>query len=88
MSTRTRRILFAALTLLCLSLFAVAAHAQAAPAQSQSSPTANPPQQPGSMANPAPGDLTQERVAEPGNRQTPHEEGGEAALKLPDLSTV
>ena len=88
MSTRTRRFLFAALTILCLTLFATAAHAQAAPAQSQPSTTATPAQQPGSMANPAPGNMAQEKVAEPGNRQTKHEAGGEAALKLPDLSSV
>jgi K(+)-stimulated pyrophosphate-energized sodium pump len=40
------------------------------------------------MANPAPNDLTQEQVANPPNRQPAHEAGGEAALKLPDLSQV
>jgi K(+)-stimulated pyrophosphate-energized sodium pump len=86
MSTRMRRISFAVLTLLCFTFLATATFAQSATAPAQT--PQQQPQQPGSMANPKPGDLTQEKVAEVPNRQTPHEAGGEAALKLPDLSKV
>jgi K(+)-stimulated pyrophosphate-energized sodium pump len=81
-----RRISLAVLTLLCFTFLATATFAQSATAPAQT--PQQQPQQPGSMANPKPGDVTQEKVAEVPNRQTPHEAGGEAALKLPDLSKV
>jgi K(+)-stimulated pyrophosphate-energized sodium pump len=86
-----RRISLAVLTLLCL-MFATTAFAQSnAPATSQSAPAAQQqqqPQQPGSVANPTPGELTQEKVAEPSGHQTKHEAGGEASLILPNLGHV
>jgi K(+)-stimulated pyrophosphate-energized sodium pump len=44
-------------------------------------------QQPGSVANPQPGAITQEHVANPSGSTPKHEAGGEANLKLPDMST-
>jgi K(+)-stimulated pyrophosphate-energized sodium pump len=45
-------------------------------------------QQPGSIANPQPGAITQEQVANPPGSGAPHEAGGEANLKLPQMDTV
>ena len=88
MSTRMRRISSAVLTLLCFTFLATAAFAQSATAPAQTPAQQQPAQQPGSMANPTPNQMTQPGVSEVPNAQTPHEAGGEAALKLPDLSTV
>jgi K(+)-stimulated pyrophosphate-energized sodium pump len=76
-----RRITFAVLTLLCFTFLATAVYAQGSPAPAQ-----NPPQQqqPSSTATPASSEMAQEHAAE----APKHEGGGEAALKLPDLSTV
>ena len=54
-------------------------------AQNQPQPA---PQQPGSVANPQPGAITQEHVANPPGKTPTHEAGGEANLKLPDMKTV
>ena len=85
MSTRMRRISLAVLTLLCFTFLATAAFAQSSTAPAQTTPQQQP-QQPGSMANPTPNQMTQQGVAEVPNAQTKHEAGGEAALKLPDLN--
>src|SRR5690349_2465127 len=45
-------------------------------------------QQPGSVANPQPGAITQEQVANPPGKAPAHEAGGEANLKLPDMGSV
>src|SRR2546423_6492296 len=62
----------------------------AAFAQAQGQNTQPPPtqQQPGSITNPQPGAITQEHVANPPGNVPPHEAGGEANLKLPDMSSV
>ena len=54
-------------------------------AQTQPQPSQ---QQPGSVANPQPGAITQEHVANPPGKAPAHEAGGEANLKLPNLETV
>ena len=45
-------------------------------------------QQPGSITNPQPGAMTQEQVGNPPGKEPSHEAGGEANLKLPDMSSV
>jgi len=54
-------------------------------AQNQPQPA---PQQPGSVANPQPGAITQEHVENPSGTAPSHEAGGEANLKLPDMQSV
>jgi K(+)-stimulated pyrophosphate-energized sodium pump len=58
-------------------------------AQAQQNPQPSPTQQqPGSVTNPQPGAMTQEQVANPSGTAPSHEAGGEANLKLPDMSAV
>ncbi len=60
----------------------------ALPALGQQSQTTPAPQQPGSIANPEPGAMTQHQVANPPSGAPTHEAGGEANLKLPDMGGV
>src|SRR5947209_790090 len=71
-------------------LIMLACVAPMALAQAQGQNTQPPPtqQQPGSITNPQPGTITQEHVANPPGNAPAHEAGGEANLKLPDLSRV
>ena len=71
-------------------LMMMACVAPLALAQPQGQNTQPPPtqQQPGSITNPQPGAITQEHVANPPGNAPAHEAGGEANLKLPDLSRV
>src|SRR5689334_6827210 len=66
-----------------LSLFVLAL-----PLAGQQPQTTPAPQQPGSIANPEPGAMTQHQVANPPSGAPTHEAGGEANLKLPDMSGV
>ncbi|HKW75877.1 MAG TPA: sodium-translocating pyrophosphatase [Terriglobales bacterium] len=69
--------------ILVLALFALAL-----PAFAQQAQTTPAPQQPGSIANPQPGTITQEQVANPPGTAKTHEAGGEANLPMPDMSQV
>ena len=69
--------------ILVLALFALAV-----PAFAQQAQTTPAPQQPGSIANPQPGTITQEQVANPPGTAKTHEAGGEANLPMPDMSQV
>src|SRR5437660_6094485 len=71
-------------------LMMMACVAPLALAQPQGQNTQPPPtqQQPGSITNPQPGAITQEHVANPPGNAPAHEAGGEANLKLPDMSSV
>ena len=82
-STRRNLALFALLAVLMWIVPASLAHAQAA--AQQPSPTK---QEPGSIANPAPGTIGQEKVANPPASAKKHEAGGEANLPMPDMSKV
>jgi K(+)-stimulated pyrophosphate-energized sodium pump len=76
-----------ALTALLLVLAATmpVAFAQAQGQNTQPQPTQ---QQPGSITNPQPGAMTQSEVANPPGNAPGHEAGGEANLRLPDMSKV
>ncbi len=76
-----------ALTALLLVLAATmpVAFAQAQGQNTQPQPTQ---QQPGSITNPEPGAMTQSQVANPPGNARSHEAGGEANLRLPDMSKV
>jgi K(+)-stimulated pyrophosphate-energized sodium pump len=78
-SARRIFVLVAMIALAALALPAIAQQAQ---------PAATPPQQPGSVANPQPGAMTQPEVANPPAPAPSHEAGGEANLRLPDMSSV
>ena len=55
----------------------------------QAQPSTSPaPQQPGSIANPQPGTMVQEQVANPSGHAKEHEAGGEANLPMPDMAQV
>src|SRR5947209_11017511 len=56
--------------------------------QTPASPQATPQPQPGSIANPQPGAVVQEHVANPPGNVPSHAAGGEANLKLPDMASV
>jgi K(+)-stimulated pyrophosphate-energized sodium pump len=80
-ATSARR-LFAAV-MIALMIFALPAMAQ------QAQPSTTPaPQQPGSIANPQPGTMVQEQVANPPGHGKTHEAGGEANLPMPDMAQV
>ena len=64
--------------------FALPAIAQTQPAATQ----ATPPQEPGSISNPEQGKVAQHEVANPPGNAPSHEAGGEANLKLPDMTQV
>src|SRR5256714_6102999 len=73
------------LLLMLLALFIMLAVATpVAFAQAQPAPQ----QQPGSITAPQPGAITDQRVANPPGNAPSHEAGGEANLKLPDMSRV
>src|SRR5436305_1900189 len=73
------------LLLMLLALFVMLAVATpVALAQAQPAPH----QQPGSITAPQPGAITDQRVANPPGNAPSHEAGGEANLKLPDMSGV
>jgi K(+)-stimulated pyrophosphate-energized sodium pump len=71
-----------------LAMIAIMALALPAVAQQAQPATSPAPQQPGSVANPQPGAVTQHEVANPPAQAPTHEAGGEANLKLPDMSGV
>ena len=73
---------------LCAILTVIVAPMVLAEGQSQTPPQATPQQQPGSIANPQPGAIVQEHVANPPGNVPSHEAGGEASLKLPDMASV
>ena len=80
-ATSARR-MFAAV-MIALMIFALPAMAQ------QAQPSTTPaPQQPGSIANPQPGTMVQEQVANPPGHGKTHEAGGEANLPMPDMAQV
>jgi K(+)-stimulated pyrophosphate-energized sodium pump len=79
-SARRSYLLVAVFALMALAIPVIAQQAQPA--------TSPAPQQPGSVANPQPGTLTQEQVANPPGHAKTHEAGGEANLPMPDMSQV
>jgi K(+)-stimulated pyrophosphate-energized sodium pump len=83
----TERAISARRIFVLVMVIALAAMALPAIAQ-QAQPAATPPQQPGSVANPQPGTMTQHEVANPPAQAPSHEAGGEANLRLPDMSSV
>jgi K(+)-stimulated pyrophosphate-energized sodium pump len=80
-----RRIILASTALLIVLVAASPALLAQTSGQTQPPSTQ---QQPGSIANPQPGALTQEQVGNPPGKTPSHEAGGEANLKLPDMSSV
>ena len=86
---RRNAVALAALLLVLAATLPVA-FAQTQPQQNTQQNTQPQPtqQQPGSITSPKPGTLTQEQVANPPGGAPSHEAGGEANLKLPDMSGV
>jgi K(+)-stimulated pyrophosphate-energized sodium pump len=70
------------------TLFLILVVATTTFAQGQNPQPQSTQQQPGSIANPQPGTITQEQVANPPGKAPAHEAGGEANLKLPNMESV